>query len=63
MYLILLLLLCREKEVGDEVHVGVRLEGTNVEQGRQKLTDSGLTIITADDLTDSAKKAVAAVAA
>ena len=51
------------KEVGVEVPVVVRLEGTNVEQGRQKLTDSGLTIITAEDLTDAAKKAVAAVAA
>ncbi|MEL7312779.1 MAG: ADP-forming succinate--CoA ligase subunit beta [Pseudomonadota bacterium] len=51
------------KEVGVEVPVVVRLEGTNVEQGRQKLADSGLTIITAEDLTDAAKKAVAAVAA
>lgn len=51
------------QQVGVEVPVVVRLEGTNVEMGRQKLADSGLTIISADDLTDAAKKAVAAVAA
>ena len=50
------------KEVGVEVPVIVRLEGTNVEQGRAMLADSGLDIIAADDLTDAAKKAVAAVA-
>jgi succinyl-CoA synthetase beta subunit len=38
----------------------VRLEGTNVEKGRQLLVDSGLDITAADDLTDAAKKAVAA---
>jgi succinyl-CoA synthetase beta subunit len=42
--------------------VVVRLEGTNVEQGRKMLKDSGLAITTADDLTDAARKAVAAVA-
>ena len=50
------------KEVGVEVPVVVRLEGTNVETGRQLLADSGLDIIAADDLTDAAKKAVAAAA-
>ncbi|MEM1173181.1 MAG: ADP-forming succinate--CoA ligase subunit beta [Pseudomonadota bacterium] len=50
------------KEVGVEVPVIVRLEGTNVEKGRAMLADSGLDIIAADDLTDAAKKAVAAVA-
>tara|TARA_R110002049_G_scaffold73329_21_gene189666 strand:+ start:525 stop:1685 length:1161 start_codon:yes stop_codon:yes gene_type:complete len=50
------------KEVGVEVPVIARLEGTNVEKGRQLLADSGLDIIAADDLTDAAKKAVAAVA-
>ncbi|MEM7612138.1 MAG: ADP-forming succinate--CoA ligase subunit beta [Pseudomonadota bacterium] len=50
------------KEVGVEVPVVVRLEGTNVEKGRATLADSGLAIITADDLTDAAKKAVAAAA-
>ena len=44
------------------VPVVVRLEGTNVEQGRKMLKDSGLAITTADDLTDAARKAVAAVA-
>ena len=50
------------KEVGVEVPVVVRLEGTNVEQGRARLSDSGLDIISATDLTDAAKKAVAAAA-
>ena len=50
------------KEVGVEVPVVVRLEGTNVDKGRKLLADSGLAIIAADDLTDAAKKAVAAVA-
>jgi succinyl-CoA synthetase beta subunit len=39
----------------------VRLEGTNVELGKQKLADSGLAIITADNLTDAAQRAVTAV--
>jgi succinyl-CoA synthetase beta subunit len=39
----------------------VRLEGTNVERGKQLLRESGLAIIPADDLDDAAKKAVAAV--
>ena len=45
------------------VPVVVRLEGTNVEQGRKMLKDSGLAITTADDLTDAARKAVAAAGA
>ncbi len=48
------------KEVGVSVPVIVRLEGTNVDKGRQLLADSGLDIISADDLTDAAKKAVKA---
>ena len=48
------------KEVGVEVPVVVRLEGTNVDKGRQLLADSGLDIIAAEDLTDAAQKAVAA---
>ena len=48
------------KEVGVEVPVVVRLEGTNVEKGRSLLQESDLDIIAADDLTDAAKKAVAA---
>ncbi len=50
------------KEVGVNDPVVVRLEGTNVDKGRQLLADSGLDIIAADDLTDAARKAVAAVA-
>jgi succinyl-CoA synthetase beta subunit len=40
----------------------VRLEGTNVEKGKQLLEDSGLELIAADDLADAAQKAVAAAA-
>jgi succinyl-CoA synthetase beta subunit len=39
----------------------VRLEGTNVEQGKQIMAKSGLTIIAADDLGDAARKVVRAV--
>jgi succinyl-CoA synthetase beta subunit len=48
------------KEVGVEVPVIVRLEGTNVGTGRELLKDSGLDIIAARDLTDAAQKAIAA---
>ncbi|MBT8106919.1 MAG: ADP-forming succinate--CoA ligase subunit beta [Gammaproteobacteria bacterium] len=48
------------KDVGVSVPVVVRLEGTNVNKGRELLASSGLDIIAADDLTDAAKKAVAA---
>lgn len=48
------------EEVGVNVPVIVRLEGTKVDEGRQLLADSGLAIITASDLNDAAKKAVAA---
>lgn len=51
------------KEVGVSIPVVVRLEGTNVDKGRQLLADSGLDIIAASDLTDAAKKAVAAAVA
>jgi succinyl-CoA synthetase beta subunit len=47
------------KEVGVRVPVVVRLEGTNVNQGRELLASSGLDIIAAEDLTDAARKAVA----
>ncbi len=50
------------KEMGVSVPVIVRLEGTNVDKGRQLLADTGLDIISAEDLTDAAKKVVAAVA-
>ncbi|MDT8322086.1 MAG: hypothetical protein RQ826_16345, partial [Xanthomonadales bacterium] len=48
------------REVGVEVPVVVRLEGTNVDKGKQLLDDSGLAIISADDLNDAARKVVAA---
>jgi succinyl-CoA synthetase beta subunit len=48
------------KEVGVEVPVVVRLEGTNVERGRELLKSSDVDIIAAEDLTDAARKAVAA---
>jgi succinyl-CoA synthetase beta subunit len=48
------------REVGVEVPVVARLEGTNVEQGRQMLDESGLSIISANDLNDAAQKVVAA---
>ena len=43
-----------------KVPVIARLEGTNVQKGRQLLADSGLDIIAAEELTEAAKKAVAA---
>ncbi len=49
------------KEVGLKVPLVVRLEGTNVELGKKMLAESGLNITPADDLTDAAKKVVAAV--
>jgi len=49
------------KEVGLEVPLVVRLEGTNVELGKKILNESGLAVIAADDLGDAAKKIVAAV--
>jgi succinyl-CoA synthetase beta subunit len=48
------------KEVGFRVPLVVRLEGTNVELGRKLLAESGLAITTAADMTDAAKKVVAA---
>lgn len=46
------------QEIGLSIPVVVRLEGTNVELGKQLLSDSGLDIITANDLQDGAEKAV-----
>ncbi len=48
------------KEVQPRVPFVVRLEGTNVEQGRAMLRESGLNLTPATDLTDAAKKVVAA---
>jgi len=50
------------KDVGVTIPVVVRLEGTNVEAGKELLRNSGLAIIAADDITDGARKAVAAAA-
>ena len=49
------------KEVSLSVPLVVRLEGTNVDQGKQIMADSGLPIISADDLGDAAEKIVKAV--
>ena len=49
------------KEVSISVPLVVRLEGTNVEMGKQIMADSGLPIISADDLGDAATKIVKAV--
>jgi succinyl-CoA synthetase beta subunit len=46
------------KEVGLKVPLVVRLEGTNVELGRQILKDSGLNVVAAADMADGAKKIV-----
>ncbi len=48
------------KEVGVNVPVVVRLEGTNVDAGKKLLAESGLAIIPADNLNDAADKAVEA---
>ena len=50
------------KDVGVKVPVIVRLEGTNVELGQKMLAESGVGVISASDMTDAAKRAVAAVA-
>ena len=49
------------KEVGLQVPLVVRLEGTNVEQGKTIIKQSGLNVISADDLSDAAAKIVKAV--
>ncbi len=49
------------KEVGLQVPLVVRLEGTNVELGKQIINESGMNVIPADDLDDAAQKIVAAV--
>ena len=48
------------RELGLNVPLVVRLEGTNVEQGKKLLAESGLNITPADDLTDAAQKIVSA---
>ena len=49
------------KEVGLKVPLVVRLEGTNVKEGKAILNQSGLNVISADDLDDAAQKIVAAI--
>ncbi|MHA3978291.1 ADP-forming succinate--CoA ligase subunit beta [Halovulum sp. GXIMD14794] len=49
------------KEVGLQVPLVVRLEGTNVEKGKEIINTSGLDVIAADDLSDAAEKIVKAV--
>jgi succinyl-CoA synthetase beta subunit len=49
------------KEIDIKVPLVVRLEGTNVEEGKRILADSGLDIVPADDLGDAARKIVAEV--
>jgi succinyl-CoA synthetase beta subunit len=49
------------KEVGLQVPLVVRLEGTNVDQGKKIIDESGLNVISADDLDDAAQKVVKAV--
>jgi len=49
------------KEVGLKVPLVVRLEGTNVELGKKIINESGLNVISADDLDDAAQKVVSAV--
>ena len=49
------------REVGMDMPLVVRLEGTNVDLGKQILARSGLSLVTADDLADAAVKVVRAV--
>jgi succinyl-CoA synthetase beta subunit len=51
------------KEMGLKIPLVVRLEGTNVEKGKQILKESGLRIVPADNLADAAQKVVAQVKA
>ena len=48
------------KEIGIKVPLVVRLEGTNVAIGRKILEESGLNIVTSNELDDAAKKVVKA---
>ena len=49
------------KSIGLQVPLVVRLEGTNVEEGKTIIRESGLNVIPADDLDDAAQKIVKAV--
>ncbi len=50
------------REMGLELPVVVRLEGTNVDEGKRILSESGLAVTPAEGLADAARKAVAAAA-
>jgi succinyl-CoA synthetase beta subunit len=54
-------ILAAVREVGLQVPLVVRLEGTNVELGKKIIAESGLNVIAGDDLSDAAKKIVKAV--
>ncbi|HTI38216.1 MAG TPA: ADP-forming succinate--CoA ligase subunit beta [Vicinamibacterales bacterium] len=47
------------KDLGVPVPIVIRMEGTNVEKGKQMLRDSGLNFATADDMNEAAQKVVA----
>ncbi|HEY7058027.1 MAG TPA: ADP-forming succinate--CoA ligase subunit beta [Vicinamibacterales bacterium] len=47
------------KDLGVEVPIVIRMEGTNVEKGKQMLAESGLNFATADDMKEAAEKVVA----
>ena len=53
-------LIAAVKDLGVRVPIVIRMEGTNVEKGKQMLKESGLNFTTADDMNDAAKKVVAA---
>ena len=48
------------KDLGVPVPIVIRMEGTNVEKGKQMLKESGLNFQTADDMNEAAQKVVAA---
>ena len=50
------------KTTDSSIPIVVRLEGTNVQSGKAKLIESGLDIISADDLSDAAEKVVKSAA-
>jgi succinyl-CoA synthetase beta subunit len=54
-------ILAAVREVGLQVPLVVRLEGTNVELGKKIIAESGLNVIAGDDLSDAAQKIVKAV--
>jgi succinyl-CoA synthetase beta subunit len=47
------------KDLGVSLPIVIRMEGTNVEQGKQMLHDSGLNFTTADTMSDAAERVVA----